>query len=197
MSMKAYSATSLDDALSAACRDLQARIGEIRYEIVAEDDGVVTIEADLDPVAVLGLFMAEMFRAGALALSVSLREEDGLLAGDLTGADSTLLTGNGGQGLDALQYLANRVLDHRLGEHPPVRLDVGGFKSRRELQLAEQAREAAAKVSRDGRAVTLSAMAPAARRIVHLALADDPDVETESQGNGFLKRVVVRPRRRR
>ena len=40
-------------------------------------------------------------------------------------------------------------------------------------------------------------MTPAARREIHLALADDPGVETESDGEGFLKRVVVRPRRRR
>ena len=40
-------------------------------------------------------------------------------------------------------------------------------------------------------------MTPAARREIHLALADDPGVETESDGDGFLKRVVVRPRRRR
>ena len=57
--------------------------------------------------------------------------------------------------------------------------------------------EAADEALRKRAPVVLGLMTPAARREIHLALADDPGVETESDGEGFLKRVVVRPRRRR
>ena len=64
-------------------------------------------------------------------------------------------------------------------------------------KLQEQAEAAADEALRSGTPVTLGPLTPAARREIHLALADDPGVETESDGDGFLKRIVIRPRRRR
>lgn len=195
---RVFSGANLDAALSAACGELRARVGEIRYETVADDNAEgVAINAVVDPVAVLGLFLSEMFRAGELELRVSLSEDGDVLRGEVEGEDSRLLTGSGGKPLDALQYLVNRVLDNRAGEHPPVQLDVDGFKERRARSLRQQAEEAADRVARRGRPVTFPLMSPAARRVIHVALATDDRVETESQGDGFLKRLVVRPRRRR
>ena len=193
-----FTAGTLDEALTAACAELRARVGEIHYETVdVAGGGGVTIRAAVDPVAVLGLFLSEMFAAGELELRVSLRDRGEALSGEIEGADARLLTGSGGKPLDALQYLANRVLDNRAGEHPPVQLDVGGFKERRARSLHQQARETANRVAQSGQAVMFPPMSPAARREVHMALGEDDRVETESQGNGFLKRLVVRPRRRR
>ncbi len=188
---------TLDDALSRACEALHVRLGELHYEI-AEPSGSegVTVEAAVDPVAVLGLFLAETFRAGGLELRVRVDQDVEVLRGDLTGEDLEILTAGSGRGLDALQYLCNRVLNHRLQDHPPVQLDAGGFKERRARDLSSQARAAAAEVVRSRRSVTLGPLTPAARREIHLALHDDRRVETESHGNGFLKRVVVRPRGR-
>jgi spoIIIJ-associated protein len=107
------------------------------------------------------------------------------------------LTATGGRGLDALQYLCNRVLNRRLSDHRPVHLDCDGFKARRAHKLQERAEAAADEALRRGAPVTLGPLTPAARREIHLALADDPGVETESDGEGFLKRIVIRPRRRR
>ncbi len=189
---------SLDEALSQACSTLRSRVGELRYELVEGDDaGGVQIQAEVDPVAVIGLFLAETFAAGELAVKVSLREGADGLSGELAGDDLRLLTGGGGKGLDALQYLSNRVLARRLPDHPPIHLDGDGFKARRARQLQEKALAAAEEVSERGVPVAIGPLTPAARREVHLALADHPAVETESDGEGFLKRVVVRPRRRR
>ena len=165
--------------------------------MVEEDPGrEVRISASVDPVAVLGLFLSETFAAGELEIRARLETAGEALRGELAGADTTLLTTNGGQALDALQYLCNRVLDNRLRNHPPVHLDTGGFKGRRAEALRRRAVETADRVARKGRPVTLPWMTPAARREVHVALHDDDRVETESEGSGFLKRVVVRPRRR-
>ncbi len=195
---RTYVGGTLDEALSAACADMRARVGELHYEVVDEGaGGGVTVEAEVDGVAVVGLFLSESFRAGGLELQVRLEETDGVLEGDLSGADLRLLTAGGGKGLDALQYLSNRVLHRRLGEHLPVHLDADGFKERRAESLREQAEDAAAEALRRRGPVKLNAMTPAARREIHVALADDPRVETRSDGEGFLKRVVVSPARRR
>ena len=190
--------SNLDAALSAACEALRVRVGELHYEVVGDrsDEGVI-IEAEPDAVAVAGLFLAETFAAGGLDLKVRLEDREGVLEGDLYGADVRLLTASGGKGLDALQYLCNRMLHRRLKEHPPIHLDADGFKDRRARSLQEQAEDAAEEALRRRGAVRLSPMTPAARREIHLALADDPRVETRSDGEGFLKRVVVSPARRR
>ena len=188
--------TSLDDALSRACEALGVRLGEIHYEIVPGDGGGVTILAEVDPVAVLGLFLAESFRAGDLAVSARVTSEDGLLRVELEGEDVSLLTAGDGRGLDALQYLSNRVLNGRIAEHQPVQLDAAGYKARRAHDLCRQAEEAATRAVRSRQPVVLGPLTPAARREIHLALRDDVRVETESDGAGFLKRVVVRLRGR-
>ena len=159
--------------------------------------GEVEIEATIDPVAVLGLFMSETSRAGGLDITVRLVVADEALEGELAGNDVGLLTASGGRGLDALQYLCNRVLNRRLPDHLPVHLDSEGFKDRRAVKLQEKAEAAADEAIRKGAPVTLGPLTPAARREIHMALADDPGVETDSEGDGFLKRIVIRPLRRR
>jgi spoIIIJ-associated protein len=188
---------TLDAALSEACSALNARFGELRYDVTTTDGDGVVVAAELDPVAVLGLFLSEAFRAGELEVTARLVETDEALECELSGNDSGLLTAAGGKGLDSLQYLCNRVLNRRLESHLPVHLDSGGFKERRSQQLQNLAEDAADEALRTRSPVVMGLMTPAARREIHLALADDPGVETESDGEGFLKRVVVRPRRRR
>ncbi len=190
-----FAGRTLAEALDRACAGLGARLEEVRYDAVEDRDEVV-VEADLDPVAVVGLFLSEVTAAGNLDLRVRIAARQDALEGELAGEDLGLLTAAGGRGLDALQYLANRVLTRRLRTHPPVHLDGGGFKARRAARLRQQAREAAADARRRRAPVSIGPLTPAARREVHLALADDGAVETESDGNGFLKLVVVRPRRR-
>ncbi len=195
---RTFSGATLDDALSAACNGLGAPMEELHY-IVVEDgsaDGV-EIEAEVDPVAVLGLFMAETFRAGDLEITARLELQPEALEGELAGADLRFLTASGGRGLDALQYLCNRVLNRRVSERLPIHLDCDGFKERRALKLQDQAEAAADEALRRGVPVTLGPLTPAARREIHMALADDPGVETDSDGEGFLKRIVIRPSRRR
>lgn len=194
---KRFRGGNLDEALSTACDELGARMEELYYEVVEGEGGETEVEAAIDPVAVLGLFLAETFRAGELELTVRLQDGEEALEGELQGLDVGVLTASGGRGLDALQYLCNRVLNRRLDEHQPVHLDSDGFKDRRATKLQERAESAADEALRRGAPVTLGPLTPAARREIHLALADDPGVETESDGDGFLKRIVIRPRRRR
>jgi len=188
---------NLDESLTAACAGLRAHIGEIQYEIVEEEHDGVTVEARLDPVAVLGLFLSEAFKAGDLDLQVRLSQGQDALVGDLSGGDLRTLTAGLGKGLDSLQYLCNRVLNRRLRDHVPVHLDGDGYKDRRAVKLQDDAEDAADKAMQRRGPVTIGPYTPAARREIHLALADDPDVETISDGEGFLKRIVVRPLGRR
>lgn len=195
---RTFRGKTLDEALSAACAELGTRVEELHYETISDGDGGgMAVTAEVDPLAVLGLFLSEAFRAGDLEITARLAQGTEAFEGELEGADLQFLTASGGRGLDALQYLCNRVLNRRLADHLPVHLDSDGFKERRAVKLRERAEAAAEEALHRGAPVTLEPLTPAARREVHLALAEDPSVETESDGDGFLKRVVIRPLRRR
>jgi spoIIIJ-associated protein len=89
--------------------------------------------------------------------------------------------------------LANKAFVGRKLEKD-IELDCGAFKGKRIEHLEQTAREVADRVRRDRREQLLPAMTPIERRIVHLALADDADVATESRGDGFYKRVAIVPK---
>ena len=196
MTARRFEAKTLGAALETAARELGCAHEELAYTVVEETAEGVAVEAAVDPQAVLGLFLRRVFAAGDLAIATEITVDGGILAGELGGADAGLLRRAGGEGLDALQYLCNRVLDARLGEHPAVRLDTAGFKAARRERLRERALREADRAAATGRPVRLEPMTPAARREIHMALADDRRVETDSDGAGFFKRVVIRPRRR-
>jgi spoIIIJ-associated protein len=121
-------------------------------------------------------------------------DHDGTVHIDVHGGDAGRLIGKGGRTLAALEFLTNAVVNKVEGE-PPVRVnvDVGGYKRRRDERLRIVAQRAAARVRKSGMAVELEPMSAAERRVVHMELADDPAVESESTGEGRDRRVVVYP----
>lgn len=123
-------------------------------------------------------------------LDIRTEENEEQIVLRLYGRDARRMTEEHGEALDALQVLANKALVGRKTEKD-IELDCDGFKSRRNEDLAQRARDAAERVRSDGREQLLPAMTPIERRIVHMALQDDADVTTESRGEGFYKRVAI------
>ena len=108
------------------------------------------------------------------------------------------LIGRQGQTLADLQYLVNRILFQQDQSAPKVMLDVGGYRSQAREALVKKAKDAANKVRRWGDTVELEPLNAFDRRIVHQALRDDPDIETQSvEVDGTEKKVLLlRPKRR-
>ncbi|MDH4066660.1 MAG: single-stranded DNA-binding protein, partial [Acidobacteriota bacterium] len=94
------------------------------------------------------------------------------------------------------QHLLPRMIRGLTGGSVACQVDSDNFHEVRAEQLRVMAQDAAAEVRRSRRMQTLEPMSPDERRIVHLTLADDPAVETESHGTGLFKRVTVRPAHR-
>jgi spoIIIJ-associated protein len=119
---------------------------------------------------------------------------DGTIHADVSGGDAGRLIGKSGRTLASLEYLSAAVVNKFDGEAPVrVNIDVGGYKRRRDERLRQMARRAAERVRRGGVPVELEPMSAAERRVVHMVLADDPAVESESSGEGRDRRVVVYP----
>lgn len=113
-----------------------------------------------------------------------------------SGEDSGLLIGRDGQTLSALQYLASCIVSRRMGASVRVQIDAGDYRSRQIDKLKSTALELADKVRESGRPQSTRPMSAYLRRMVHMALADDPDVQTHSKGEGSLKRVVIVAKRK-
>ncbi len=114
---------------------------------------------------------------------------------DVEGDDLGILIGRRGETLASLQYLLNLMISRQIGQHMSFTVDVEGYRRRREKQLNTLAFRMADQVKRTRRPVTLEPMPPNERRIVHLALAEDREVETSSIGEGETRKVSITPRR--
>lgn len=118
--------------------------------------------------------------------------EEGILL-DLDGDTSGILIGRHGQTLDALEYIVNRILLQQDPTAPRVIVDANQYRVRRRASLEEMALRMAEQAKRKGRPVTLNPMPPQDRRIIHLALQNDPSLTTRSSGDGVLRRLVIIP----
>jgi len=113
---------------------------------------------------------------------------------ELIGDDVEPLLANKGEGLNGLEVLTGRIASRRLGHPVYPRLDAEGFRAHQRESLEELAHRSAEEVKRTRRPTLLPPLAPGERRLVHLALSSDPEVETESEGEGYMKRVAVKLR---
>jgi len=136
--------------------------------------------------------LRELLVAAELSVEVRHRSE---LAFDLAGEDLPHLLARQGEGLEGLQTLAGRIAGKKLGHPVFPQLDAEGFREKRQEILQEAARRQAERVKQSGRKVLLDPMSPSDRRLVHLSLSEDGEVETKSEGEGFFKRVAILPRR--
>lgn len=114
---------------------------------------------------------------------------------DITGPDSGLLIGRRGQTLHSLQFIVSMIVRREFGEGVRVTLDVEQYRRRRESSLRDMANKVAERVAQTGRTITLEPMSAADRRIIHISLADSPNVSTESIGFGDDRKVSVIPKR--
>lgn len=123
--------------------------------------------------------------------------DDHSLIFDIFGDDLAVLIGHHGHTLDALQSIINAFLSNALHFYYPISLDVEGYKERRKEKIQAIALSAAARAKRRGCRVVLAPMSPADRRLVHIALINDTEVTTHSEGYEPNRRVVVTAVRRR
>ncbi len=114
---------------------------------------------------------------------------------DISGENLGLLIGRRGDTLISLQYLVNLVVGRRFPGGGGVSVDVEHYKHRREEQVVSLAKRMADRVRQTGSAITLEPMSAAERRLVHISLAEDAELETNSIGEGENRKVVISSKR--
>ena len=139
-------------------------------------------------------FMDGLTAAFGVDGSSTLHVDELELRVDVTGSELGLLVGPGGRTLNAIQDLARVSAQRRLGDHETrLRIDVAGYRERREAALAAFARDVAEQVRTTGTARSLEPMSSSDRKVVHDVLNEEADVSSRSVGEDPDRRIIVEP----
>ncbi|HTG95520.1 MAG TPA: R3H domain-containing nucleic acid-binding protein, partial [Pyrinomonadaceae bacterium] len=136
-------------------------------------------------------FLEDIFARTDLELRVAVKRRSTGSVLDIEGADSELLQSQTGELLEAVQHLINQIFGRQLPAGERLVCDVEGFRATREAELQAMANLAAKRVRDSGVSFTFQPMNANERRIIHLTLADQEDLYTESIGEGSERKLKV------
>ena len=210
MRMIETTAKTPEEAIEIALKELDVERPDVEIDVVSKGKAgilgiggepakvrVTVLDKPPDAVVattdILQSLISLMDVSAAITLVHAEREDVGGPVFDIDGDDSGLLIGRRGDTLRALQFLVSFIASRRLGDRVNLFVDVSGYQERRYETLRSLAQRNARRVASSGREITLEPMPPNERRIVHMALADDPDVNTVSDGVDDGRRVVIEP----
>ena len=114
---------------------------------------------------------------------------------NLEGEDGGVFVRRGGEGLQALQHLVATAFRKQLGDDNRIVIDCNGFRRDKDAELKQMALFLAGQARTSGMPQEMGPLNPYERRIVHLAIAEDPSVTSESIGDAFMKTVIISARR--
>ncbi|NNF46997.1 MAG: RNA-binding protein [Desulfofustis sp.] len=123
--------------------------------------------------------------------TVTVQAEEGTAHCKVSDEHQEVLTSQDGRVLDSLQYLLRKIVSKKITGRIQLTIDVGDFREKRFQELKERAIEYAALVKEDGKTQVISSLNPSERRVVHVALQDDPDIRSRSVGEGLFKKVLI------
>lgn len=211
------SAKTVEEAIHRALEQLSVSREEVEVTIVKEgkagilglgaEEAVVRVkplmpvpESDIAEVAkdVLERLLTLMGVAGSIVPQdqpiVEGEEATTSIVFNIKGEDLGILIGRRGQTLACLQHMVRLIVGHQTKAWVPIIIDIEGYKQRRYQALQIFARRMAEQVKAKEEPFTLEPMSAYERRIIHLTLADHPDVITESIGEGEARKVVILPK---
>lgn len=126
------------------------------------------------------------------AVEIDKGESDILLV-RIESEEASLLIGQGGVNLAALQHLARAIVNKKLTSPVNFTIDINNYRSHRLVLFEEMARDLAKQVVQENLSMAMEPMSAYERRAVHMALKDFEGVKTESQGEGAERRVIIKP----
>jgi spoIIIJ-associated protein len=140
-------------------------------------------------------FVERVVNAMGVALTVSIEETPEATRINLVGEEGGVLIRRGGEGLQALQHLVATAFRRQLGDDNRYVIDCNGYRKEKDAELRQMALFMAEKARTSGTPQEMGPLNPYERRIIHLAIAEDPAVTSESIGDAFLKTVIIAARR--
>lgn len=139
-------------------------------------------------------FVQNVVGAMGVALTATIEESAEGTRINLEGEDGGVLIRRGGEGLQALQHVVATAFRRQLGDDNRIVVDCNGFRKDKDAEIKQMARFMAEKARSSGMPQEMGPLNPYERRIVHIAIAEDPTVSSESIGDAFMKTVIISAR---
>jgi spoIIIJ-associated protein len=143
----------------------------------------------------IAAFVQDIVNAMGITLTPHIEETPEATRINLEGEDGGVLIRRGGEGLQALQHLVATAFRKQLGDDNRIVIDCNGFRKDKDAELRQMAHFMAGKARSSGVPQEMGPLNPYERRIVHLAIAEDPSVTSESIGDAFMKTVIISSRK--
>jgi len=160
--------------------------------LIGSKNAVVKVTEKLGIDVIVKDFLEPLFDKLGIEADMEITMEDGLINIRLTGDDVGIIIGRRGETLDALQYHLSLVINRYTRDYTRVILDVADYRKKRAATLQRLAKRVAERVSRTRKNITLEAMNPYERRIIHSSLQEFPNINTQSVGEEPNRKVVIR-----
>ena len=139
----------------------------------------------------IAAFVENVVASMGLALTAAVEETEEGTRINLEGEDGGVLIRRGGEGLQALQHVVATTFRQQLGDDNRIVIDCNGFRRDKDAELRQMATYMAGKARSSGMPQEMGPLNPYERRIVHLAIAEEADVTSESIGDAFMKTVII------
>jgi len=139
-------------------------------------------------------FVQNVVGAMGVQLTATIEESAEGTRINLEGEDGGVLIRRGGEGLQALQHVVATAFRRQLGDDTRIVVDCNGFRRDKDAEIKQMARFMAEKARSSGMPQEMGPLNPYERRIVHIAIAEDPTVSSESIGDAFMKTVIISAR---
>ena len=199
---------TVDEAIEAACRELNVPREKLEIEVLAAGStgifgivgtkkakikAILREEKESKPEVARELqeVTQKILELMGLETALTIRQEGHTLSIVVEGDKSGMLIGRQGQTIDALQYLLSRIVTRLTPEKMKIVLDSGGYRQRQKKYLTGLALRMAEKAKKTGKPVVMGALNAHDRRIVHLALEKDKSLKTSSRGEGAMKKIII------
>ncbi len=176
-------------------RKSKIRITVNKETATSEEPGKETATSEEPGLAIAKEALENILALIPVETTVNAEQIDGNIALNIEGDKSGLLIGRKGQTLDALQFIVNKIVNKTLEKRIKVVVDSENYRQRRIESLTELALRMGDKAKKIRKPIATNPLNPHDRRIVHMALQEDENLDTKSRGEGLLKKVVIIPKR--
>ena len=139
-------------------------------------------------------FTKETVAAMGVPLDVTVVDAGDNIRVELSGEGGEVLLRRRAEALDALQQIVNTAFRRELKDDRSFVVDCMNYRKAKDAELKQMARFIMEKAKTAG-PQEMGPLNPYARRLVHLTVAEDPEMSSESIGDAFLKTVIISVRR--
>ncbi len=211
MELRQFEGSTVEDAIEQASQTLNVSKDQLEIEVISNGSSgflgligtkkaQVQVSVKKDPKEEKKEkaedFLTGMLGRADIPATVNSEVRNSKIFLTIQGDGSGLLIGKRGMTLDAIQFIVNKVVNRDPANRIPVIIDTENYRHRREAKLTSIAHRLGDRAKRHRTTVTTEPLNPQERRVVYIALQNDPDLVAKSEGDGSLKRVLIFPNKR-